>query len=45
MSHAFSPEQMVALGQEVECQVLARAVTAHVEHRVVLNGAKTVVFA
>jgi formyltetrahydrofolate deformylase len=45
VTHAFSPEQMVALGQEVECQVLGRAVSAHVEHRVILNGAKTVVFA
>jgi formyltetrahydrofolate deformylase len=44
VTHAFSPEQMVELGQEVECQVLGRAVSAHVEHRVILNGAKTVVF-
>jgi formyltetrahydrofolate deformylase len=28
----------------VECQVLARAVRWHTEHRVLLNGHKTVVF-
>jgi formyltetrahydrofolate deformylase len=28
----------------VECQVLARAVRWHVEHRVMINGARTVVF-
>jgi formyltetrahydrofolate deformylase len=28
----------------VECTVLARAVTWHVEHRVLIAGAKTVVF-
>jgi formyltetrahydrofolate deformylase len=45
VDHAFSPEQLVALGQEVECAVLGRAVTAQVEHRILRNGAKTVVFA
>jgi len=28
----------------VECQVLARAVKWHAEHRVLLNGHRTVVF-
>jgi formyltetrahydrofolate deformylase len=45
VDHAFSPEQLVALGQEVECAVLGRAVAAQVEHRILRNGAKTVVFA
>jgi len=45
VDHAFSPEQLVALGQEVECAVLGRAVTAQVQHRILRNGAKTVVFA
>ena len=30
-------------GRDVECQVLARAVTWHAEHRVLLNGSRTVV--
>lgn len=45
VSHAMTPEQFVALGQEVEAAVLARAVAAHVEHRIIGNGGKTVVFA
>ena len=45
VTHAFTAEQLVALGQEVECAVLARAVGWQVDHRVIGNGAKTVVFA
>ena len=43
--HHHTPEQMVALGSDVENMVLARAVSYHLEHRVLLNGNKTVVFA
>jgi len=35
---------LVALGRDVECLALARAVKVHLERRVFLNGAKTVVF-
>ena len=44
VDHAFRAEQLVAAGQDVECVVLARAVRWHVEHRVMLNGARTVIF-
>ncbi|MEV4934739.1 formyltetrahydrofolate deformylase [Sphingobium sp. LMA1-1-1.1] len=44
VSHAYTPEDLVALGQEVECAVLARAVGWRVDHRVISNGSKTVVF-
>jgi formyltetrahydrofolate deformylase len=37
-------EDLVALGRDVECITLARAVKYHVERRVFLNGVKTVVF-
>ena len=37
-------EDLVALGRDVECLALARAVKCHLEHRVFLNGQKTVVF-
>ena len=37
-------EDLVALGRDVECQALARAVRGHLERRVFLNGHKTVVF-
>jgi len=35
---------LTAIGRDVECVTLARAVRWHVEHRVLLNGSKTVVF-
>jgi len=44
VDHADSIDQMTAAGRDVECLVLARAVRWHTEHRVLLNGHKTVVF-
>jgi formyltetrahydrofolate deformylase len=44
VDHAGGPEDYTAVGRDVECVVLARAVRWHVEHRVLLNGRKTVVF-
>ncbi|TWG49260.1 formyltetrahydrofolate deformylase [Aminobacter sp. J44] len=44
ISHKQSPEDYISLGRDVEAQVLARAIRAHVHHRVFLNGSKTVVF-
>lgn len=44
VTHAQSPEDYVSLGRDVEAQVLARAIHAHVQHRTFLNGNKTVVF-
>ncbi|MGR1582945.1 formyltetrahydrofolate deformylase [Thalassobius sp. S69A] len=44
ISHAQSPEDYVSLGRDVEASVLARAIHAHANHRVFLNGNKTVVF-
>lgn len=44
VDHAHSPEQLVAIGRDVESVVLARALRYHIEHRVLLNGNKTVVF-
>ncbi|OYW83231.1 MAG: formyltetrahydrofolate deformylase [Asticcacaulis sp. 32-58-5] len=42
--HGDTPEQLVAIGQDIEARVLARAVTWHAERRVIINGGKTVVF-
>ena len=39
-----TPEQLVAIGRDVERLVLARAVRLYAEDRVVLAGARTVVF-
>jgi formyltetrahydrofolate deformylase len=44
VDHAMGPEQLTAIGRDVECVVLARAVKWFVEHRILLNGHKTVVF-
>jgi formyltetrahydrofolate deformylase len=40
----MNPETLAAIGRDVECVVLARAVKWFVEHRILLNGSKTVVF-
>ncbi|MEU3458484.1 formyltetrahydrofolate deformylase [Streptomyces sp. NPDC006733] len=45
VGHEVTPEQLVAIGRDVECQALARAVKWHSEHRVLINGHRTVVFA
>ena len=42
--HGLGPEDFAAVGRDVESVVLARAVRWHVEHRVLINGSKTVVF-
>ena len=44
VSHAQTPEDLVTIGRDIECAVLARAVSRHIEHRVLMNGARTVVF-
>ena len=44
VDHSLTPEELTARGRDTECMVLARAVKWHCEHRVVLNGHKTVVF-
>jgi len=44
IDHRHTPDAMVAIGRDIENVVLARAVQLHVEHRVLLNGSKTVVF-
>ena len=44
VTHAQSAEDYVSLGRDVEAQVLARAIHAHIHGRVFLNGNKTVVF-
>jgi formyltetrahydrofolate deformylase len=44
VDHSMTPDQLTAIGRDVEGVTLARAVKWHVEHRIVLNGMKTVVF-
>lgn len=44
VDHAMNGEALMATGRDIESVVLARALQAHVERRVFLNGSKTVVF-
>ena len=44
VDHSLSADDLTAVGRDVECVVLARAVRWHIEHRVLMNGHKTVVF-
>jgi formyltetrahydrofolate deformylase len=44
VDHMLSAEDFTAAGRDIECMVLARAVRWHVQHRVLLNGHKCVVF-
>ncbi|GEL46694.1 formyltetrahydrofolate deformylase [Cellulomonas hominis] len=44
VDHTRGVEDLVALGQDVERRALARAVRWHAEHRVLLDGHRTIVF-
>ncbi len=44
VDHSMTVEDLTALGRDTESQVLARAVKWHSEHRVLINGHKTVIF-
>jgi formyltetrahydrofolate deformylase len=44
VDHAAAAADLVAIGRDIECMVLARAVKFHVAQRVLLNGPRTVVF-
>ena len=42
--HDNSPEDLVMIGKDIERLVLAKAVKAHVEHRIIISGRRTIVF-
>jgi formyltetrahydrofolate deformylase len=44
VDHTQPPGRLAEAGRDVEAQVLARAVIWHAEHRVLLNGDRTIVF-
>ncbi|MDB5796364.1 MAG: purU [Paucimonas sp.] len=44
VDHSMGPATLTAIGRDVECVVLARAVKWFVEHRILLNGHRTVIF-
>jgi formyltetrahydrofolate deformylase len=45
VGHAHNAVALAAVGRDLECVALARAVRWHLEHRVLLDGQRTVVFA
>ncbi|PYE84572.1 formyltetrahydrofolate deformylase [Pseudoroseicyclus aestuarii] len=45
VTHADTPEDLVAKGRDIERRVLARGVALHLQRRVLINGSRTVVFA
>ncbi|MCX5496914.1 formyltetrahydrofolate deformylase [Kaistia dalseonensis] len=44
VDHSMSAEELIAIGRDIENAVLARAIKFHLEHRVLLNGTRTVIF-
>ena len=44
VDHTHDPAELTAVGRDVECTVLARAVKWHAERRVLIDRNKTVVF-
>lgn len=44
VDHTYTPQDLIAVGRDIENLVLARALRYHLEHRVLRNGARTVVF-
>lgn len=44
VDHTYTPEMLTAVGRDTETIALARAVKLHTEHRVFLDGNKTVIF-
>jgi len=44
ITHAQSASDYVSIGRDVESQMLARAIHAHIHHRVFMNGNRTIVF-
>jgi formyltetrahydrofolate deformylase len=45
VTHSATPEEMIALGRDIERRVLARAVKLFAEDRIFIVGHRTVVFA
>ncbi|MFT0533731.1 formyltetrahydrofolate deformylase [Castellaniella hirudinis] len=44
VDHAMGPQDLARIGSDIESVVLSRAVRWHVQHRILLNGKRTVVF-
>jgi formyltetrahydrofolate deformylase len=45
VNHSATPEQLIALGRDIERRVLSRAVSLYAEDRIFIVGLRTVIFA
>lgn len=45
VTHGQTPADLVHVGRDIECRVLARAVTWHIERRIIVADSKTIIFA
>lgn len=43
VDHTYTPNMMQALGRDIECQTLAKAVKLHSEHRIFLHNQRTII--
>jgi len=44
VTHRDGPDDLARRGRDIERRVLARAVRAHIDHRIIVNGRRTIVF-
>lgn len=44
VNHAMSPQDLTRIGSDIESKVLSKAVRWHIEHKILLNGQRTVIF-
>ena len=44
ITHESDPDELKRIGKDIERRVLTRAVRAHLEHRVIISGRRTIVF-
>ena len=44
VDHAHEPKDLIEIGRDIECRVLARAVRWHIERRIIVSGNRTIVF-
>ena len=44
VDHGFDVDELMQIGRDAECAAFARALKWHCEHRIIVNGVRTVVF-
>jgi formyltetrahydrofolate deformylase len=44
VTHQYSVKEMIQTGRDIERRVLTAAVKAHLQHRILLHGQRTLIF-